>query len=331
MKLTIIIPCLNEEQYIEKCISSILENDYPKTDYEIIIVDGGSTDETLDLLKQITKQPPVPIKVLHNEKKTPPTAMNIGIRAAQGELIMRLDTHAFYPSNYISTLVDWKKKLNADNIGAVTKTDVLISSKISEAIKKVLAHKFGVGSGLFRIGVDKAVEVDTVPFGCYSKEVLTEIGGYDERLKRNQDIELNKRLIAAGKTVFLIPYTFCIYYARESWGKFAKNSYDNGKWNIITTYYTKNVASLSFRHFIPLFFVLSLVIPALLTFLFWPFILLAILSFSLYVLTLVFFISKMDRKGTTFFHLFWTFLVLHISYGVGSFVGLFHIGKLFKK
>lgn len=331
MKLSIVIPCLNEEKYITSCIHSVWQNDFPKDQYEIIVVDGGSMDNTLAILKELQSEAPVPMHLLHNPLKIPPTAMNIGIEKAAGELIMRLDTHAAYPTNYISTLVAYKEKLQADNIGAVAITEVLNETKTSVAIKKVLSHKFGVGGGLFRTGTDKITEVDTVPFGCYSKSRLLALGGYDERLKRNQDIELNKRLIASGGKILLVPFTHCVYFAREKWRKFAKNNFDNGKWNLITAYYTKNFASLSLRHFIPLFFVLSLILPALLSLVFWPFIFFSLLSIGLYFLTLIVVISKMDRKGTTFFHLLWTFVVLHISYGMGSFIGLFHFTKYFQR
>lgn len=330
MKLSIIIPCLNEEKYIEKCINSILLNDYPKENYEIIVVDGGSTDRTLKILNKIQlSKINVPIKVFHNPKKIPPSAMNIGIKHSEGELIMRLDSHAYYPSNYISELVKWKNKLNAGNVGAPTKTEVLNVTKTSIAIKKVLSHRFGLGGGLFRLGADEVSEVDTVPFGCYSKKTLIECGKYDERLKRNQDIELNKRFISKGKKVYLIPYTFCVYYAREKWGKLAKNNFENGKWNLITTYYTKTFSSLSIRHFIPLIFFLSLVIPVLLSIFFFPFIFISLISLTVYLVVVFYITSKVNKKNTSFLHVFWTFIVLHLSYGIGSFLGLFHFGKLF--
>ncbi len=331
MNLSIIIPCLNEEKYIKNCINSILSNDYPKENYEIIIVDGGSSDNTLTILNELKNSiKEVQIKILHNPKRIPPTAMNIGINEAKGETIMRLDTHASYPDTYISKLVKWKGKLNADNVGAPTRTEILNPTKTSVAIKRVLGHKFGLGGGVFRIGTDSVVEVDTVPFGCYSKSTLIELGGYDERLKRNQDIELNKRLIAKGKTIYLIPYTYCVYYARETWSKLAKNNFENGKWNLITTYYTKNLSSLSIRHFIPFIFILSLLVPSLLSLVFGPFLYLSFLALGLYLFSLIYVTSKIDKEQTTSSHIMWTFIVLHISYGVGSFVGLFHFGKLFR-
>ena len=330
MKLSIIIPCLNEENYIEQCINSIFNNDYPKKDFEVIIVDGVSTDNTLNIIDELKKNHKN-LSVISNPKKTAPTAMNLGIKAAKGEIVMRMDAHSFYPHHYISTLLEWKDKLKADNIGALWETDVLNKNKISNAIKIILTNKFGVGNGLFRIGVDDPIEVDTVPFGCYDKEIFEKVGYYNENLIRNQDIELNKRLKAKGMKVFLIPFTFCRYYARESYRKIAHNNYRNGYWNMLTIFYTKNIKSLSIRHLVPLLFVLSLALPAVGAIFYPPLIFLSIASLILYITSLIIVISKISLKGTTFLHVLFGFLVLHLSYGGGSLIGLTRIGILFKK
>ena len=91
------------------------------------------------------------------------------------------------------------------------------------------------------------------------------------RLVRNQDIELNKRILRGGGKIYILPDTYCTYLARETWKALSKNNYGNGKWNILTVYYTKMFSSLSIRHFIPLIFLLSLIVPLLLGMLWWPF------------------------------------------------------------
>lgn len=330
MKLTVVIPCFNEEKYIEKCILSILNNGYPQCDIEILVVDGFSKDNTRPIVKKLHESYSN-VHLIDNERKKTPFALNLGIQNAKGDFILIAGAHSSFDNGYIQTMFDEMELLNADLVGGVMNTKIKNETPTSIAIMNVLSHKFGVGNAVFRTGTNHAVEVDTVPFGLYRSSLLKELDGYDERLIRNHDIELSKRILAAGGKIYLTPKAKCHYFARESWKKLAKNNYDNGKWNLITTYYTKNLASLSIRHFIPLLFVLSLVLPLILSFVFWSFILLSILSLLFYIITLVYFISKMERKGTSFLHLFWTFITLHISYGIGSLVGLFHIGKLFKK
>ena len=249
--------------------------------------------------------------------------MNRGIQEAKGNVIMRLDAHASYQPDYFSTLVTGLKRLSADNVGTVCKTDVLNKTPKTLAIREVLGNKFGVGNSSFRTGISEEQEVDTVPFGCWRREVFEKYGLYDVRLVRNQDIELNKRIKRGGGKIFILPDTYCTYLARETWKALAKNNYDNGKWNILTVYYTKMFSSLSTRHFIPLLFVLSLIVPILLALLWWPLILVSAVSLLAYT-CLVFAVSfnLSRKKNLSFFYLFATFFVLHLSYGWGSLVGL---------
>ncbi|MFN2430907.1 MAG: glycosyltransferase family 2 protein [Cryomorphaceae bacterium] len=328
--VSVIIPCRNEEKYIRKCIESVLANDFPHRDYELIVVDGQSTDRTVEILEQLIGEYSNIVR-LENPKKIAPVAMNLGIKKAKGKIIMRMDAHTVYPNNYISRLLHWKEKLSADNVGGISTADVLNKNPTSIAIKKVLRNKFGVGNSFFRTGADGVLEVDTVPFGCYDRELLLEVGGYNERLVRNQDIELNKRLKQQGKKIYLIPEVECTYYARENFKSLARNNYDNGKWNILTVYITKNPSALSVRHFIPLCFVLALVLPLCLGFWKFQFIYVSIAVLLVYSVALLAVISKMDKSGTDTRSLLATFFTLHFSYGLGSLTGLFHIGKLLGK
>jgi hypothetical protein len=154
--------------------------------------------------------------------------------------------------------------------------------------------------------------------------VFTKFGLYDTRLSRNQDIELNKRIVQGGGKIFLLPNLECTYYARETFFDLAKNNYSNGLWNILTVKYTKKLSSLSMRHFIPLCFILSLIVPVMFCALYLPLLFISGVSLLLYFsLLVVIFILLAVGKKLNFFYLMWGFVTLHFSYGMGSLVGIF--------
>jgi len=234
-------------------------------------------------------------------------------------------------NNYFSELVAWSKKLNADNIGALWITDVKNKNPKTNSIKKVLSNKFGVGNSLFRIGIDKVTEVDTVPFGCYRKEVFEKIGFYDERLERDQDIELNKRIKKNGGRIFLLPGLSSTYYARETFSGMTRNNYQTGLWNILTVFFTKRLGSLSLRHFIPLIFLLSLIIPLILAIWFPLLSLVTAISFVSYLFALLKVSLQINDETSSFYFILLGFIVLHFSYGFGSLAGIFRINTIFKR
>lgn len=329
--LSVICPIYNEEKYIAKCIDSMLEQDYPKDDLEIILVDGMSTDNTRKIVAGYVKQYPF-IRLIDNPHRIAPWAMNIGVKESKGEIIMRLDAHATYEKNYFSSLAYGITKYNADNIGSVCKTDVLNKTAKTLAIREVLSNKFGVGNSTFRTGIEGAQEVETVPFGCWKRDVFSKYGFYDVRLVRNQDIELNKRIIRGGGKIIIIPDTFCTYLARETFKALAKNNFGNGKWNILTVYYTKEMRSLSLRHFVPLAFILSVLIPSIVGFIWLPAFGVSLLALFMY-LTLFGIVSARLAltKGLNFYYLFASFITLHISYGWGSLIGLLKLPFIKRK
>lgn len=320
--LSVICPIYNEEKYIAQFLDSLLKQDYPKDDLEILLVDGMSKDNTRGIVADYISQYPF-IRLIDNPDRIVPCAMNRGVEAAKGDIIMRLDAHASYQPDYFSVLVKGLKRLNVDNVGTVCKTDVLNKTPKTLAIREVLGNKFGVGNSTFRTGIDHEQEVETVPFGCWPKVVFEKYGKYDVRLVRNQDIELNKRIIRGGGKIYILPDTYCTYLARETWKALAKNNYGNGKWNILTVYYTKMFSSLSLRHFIPLLFLLSLIVPLLLGLIWWPFALVSVVSLLAYTGLLSAVSLKLaNDKNLNYIYLLITFFVLHLSYGWGSLMGI---------
>jgi Glycosyltransferases, probably involved in cell wall biogenesis len=320
--LSVLCPIYNEEKYIAQFLDSLLRQDYPKDDLEILLIDGMSKDSTREIVAGYTAKYPF-IRIIDNPDRIVPCAMNRGIDVAKGDVIMRLDAHASYPPDYFSVLVSGLKRLHADNVGTVCKTDVLNKTPKTLAIREVLSNKFGVGNSTFRTGIDHEQEVETVPFGCWPRDVFKKYGKYDERLVRNQDIELNKRIHRGGGKIFILPDTSCTYLARETWSALAKNNFGNGKWNILTVFYTRLFSSLSLRHYIPLLFILSLIVPLLLAFIWRPFALVSAFSLIAYLgLLSIVSLRLAMRKHLDFFYLLTTFIVLHLSYGWGSLMGI---------
>ena len=341
-RVSIIVPCYNEEKFIGFVLESLIKQDYPAASMEVFFVDGNSTDDTRKIIQGYAGKYNW-IKLLTNIHKYVPHAMNLGISQATGEIIMRLDGHASYPEFYISRLVSWLDKLNADNVGGTWVTKPGSGTLTALVISRVLSHPFGVGNSYFRTGVSEPREVDTVPFGCYRKEAFDKAGLYNLNLIRDQDIELNKRLKLAGGKIFLVPDVHSVYYSRDQFSRMARNNYENGQWAILTAYYTKTFGSLSVRHFVPLMFVLYvLALPVILVppLFVMPYALpsvkllslLLVMPLLLHALMNAWFSFKiaLQENQILLFPLLWySFFLLHISYGIGSIAGVLKV--IFKR
>jgi len=322
--ISIIIPALDEEKYIVLCIESILATNYPKEKMEILVVDGMSQDRTREIVQEYHEKYSL-IHLLENLDSVTPIGMNMGINISKGEYIFILSAHANYTQDYFLKLIENIKNLNADCVGGVLITDVKNKNKKSSSIKEVLMHRFGVGNASFRTGSSTIRSVDTVAFGCYRRETFKKYGLFNEELTRNQDIELNKRIINGGGKIYLIPDVQCTYYAREDFSSLAQNNYSNGFWNILTAYYTKTLSSLSLRHFVPLLFVLSLIIPLILSLIQPRVLWIGLISLSSYLCLVIIISFRLKNSSNSIRYLIMSFLTLHLSYGWGSLMGILSV------
>ena len=226
--VSIVIPCRNEAAYISGCLESILGGEYPGGRTEILVADGRSSDGTREILARYAREHPGRIVVLDNPQLSTPAALNTAIRCATGSVIIRMDAHVVYPPDYVRRLVAALEETGADNVGGVLETVPADDTATARAIALGLSHPFGVGNSHFRTGTSERREVDTVPFGCYRREVFERIGLFDEELVRNQDDEFNFRLISRGGRVLLLPEVICRYYARRSFRQVSRMYYQYG-------------------------------------------------------------------------------------------------------
>jgi glycosyltransferase involved in cell wall biosynthesis len=321
--VSIIIPCRNEEKFIATCLDSIIANDYAKDKLEVLVVDGMSEDGVRDIIRQYTKQYPF-IRLLDNPKKITPCALNIGIKNASGEIIMRMDAHNTYDKEYVSKCIKYLKERNADNVGGAIRTVSRDGTFIGKAIALVLSHRFGVGNSVFRTGSKEPKCVDTVFGGCYKKEVFERIGLFNENLARGQDMEFNLRLKKAGLKTLLVPEIVSYYYARSGLKSFCRHNFVNGV-GLIYPPLKFGIVIFSWRHLAPLAFVSSLIGSALLSFFSPIFLRLFLVIFSLYLSINIYFSIKSAIRERNIKYLFIMpiiFSTLHISYGLGSLLGI---------
>ena len=322
--VSVVMPLYNEENYIDDCIQSLLKQDYPRSKMEWIFVDGMSTDRTMEILEYYKSKLSF-IRILKNAKKIVPCAMNIGIEAAKGKYIIRLDAHSDYAKDYISKCVYYLDFTSAENVGGVAET--VAEGEVGQAIAKMLSSPFGVGDSQFRTNGESGY-VDTVPFGAFRREVFDRWGGYDERLIRNQDNEMNYRIRKNGGKIYLANDIHLTYHCRDSIKDIVNMALANGKWNIITTKLCGGAMSL--RHFIPLIFDLSIVLLLLLGILWWPSWIALGLELLLYFGLDAFFSKKLAASTKEFWLLMRLFPTFHTTYGFGSIKGIFALPK-FKK
>ncbi len=327
--VSVVCPMLNEERYIRACIESILSQDYPQENLEFFFVDGGSTDGTVQIVESYSKTYPN-IQLLHNPQRFAPHALNIGIRASHGEVVMRIDAHATYPTNYISVLVSQLEELGADNVGAAIHTNPSNSSPEAFAVASVMSSPLGVGNAWFRIGSTIVRKVDTVPFGCFRRDVFDRFGYFDEELIKNQDDEFNARIVRGGGAIYLIPHLFAEYYARPRLAQLRHMYYLYGKYKPIGN--RKLGRIITSRQLVPPLFVLGVILGGL-TAILLPVLLYPYLGvLLLYLLLLLGTSIRIGCKGqhpAAIPYLLLGFATIHCAYGLGYIIG--QLSVLFRK
>jgi len=324
--VSVIVPCRDEEKLIKRMMSSIVSQNYPKENLEVLVIDGISKDKTKDIIKEFIKNYSF-IRILENKEKFTPFALNIGINESKGKIIVRADAHTEYPQNYISRCVEELLKHDEkERIGNVGGTTILPPENglkeikerfeannpgkkyniiIAKSIALCLSSPFGAASA-FRIGAKKSTFVDTVFGGCYKREALDNIKEktyFNEKLTRSQDLELNLRLIKKDWKILLIPDINFYYYPEGDFLNFLKHNFNDGIWSIYPLKFTKKFFKL--RHYIPLFFILSLIFSFFLS-LFVP----KILNLFFFIVTFYFLINLYFSYKISIRTKSWKFLFL---------------------
>jgi glycosyltransferase involved in cell wall biosynthesis len=320
-RVTVILPCRNEARYIAPCLDSILAGAYPSDLLEVLVVDGDSTDDTRTVVREYAERHPQ-VQLLDNPGRIVPTALNIGIRAATGDIIARMDAHVVYPPEYLPRLVAALEESGADNVGGCVITLPADGTATAQAIAIALGHPFGVGNSHFRIGAREARFVDTVPFGCFRRELFHKLGMFDEELVRNQDDEFNYRIVSHGGKIRLQPDVVCYYYARGSLRQLARMFYQYGAFKPLVARKVGRIMTV--RQLVPAGFVTALLGAGLAGLLWRPAWLAGLTLAGVYAAAILFSSARVFRshgvRCATALTL--VFPVLHFSYGLGFLRGL---------
>jgi succinoglycan biosynthesis protein ExoA len=228
--VSVIIPCYNEAGTIVGLLDALRRQSCPTNQMQIVVMDGGSTDGTRETLAEYASDhPQLRLDVIDNPKRTIPSALNLGIRAAEGETIVRLDAHSVPQADYVQQCLDALDRTGAANVGGVWEIEPGGKGWIARSIAVAAGHPLGAGDARYRIHGNPGW-VETVPFGAYRAEWLERVGLYNERLLTNEDYELNARLLKAGGRIWFDPAIRSTYFARPSLLELARQYLRYGFW-----------------------------------------------------------------------------------------------------
>lgn len=319
-EVAIVIPTLNEERFISRCLDSIIKQAFKFEKMDVMIIDGGSNDKTKDIVAEYQKSHQN-IRFIENKKKIQSVAFNIGFKKSTAPYIIRLDAHAEYDSKYISLCIEnLKQDEKRGNVGG--RCNILpFNQSLWAQTNAILNHsRFGIGGAAFRVS-NEAHNTDSVPFGAFPRKIIEEIGGMREDLPRGEDNEYNSRIRKAGYKIFFDPNIISSYFARPTLGASCKQMYANG--NSIGYLYYIDREAIGIRHLVPLLFVVSGLFSIIISVLWSPFCYVFCGGLALYLIAdAIASIMGAKENVKCTLPLFILFFCVHVSYGIGTIAGL---------
>ncbi|XKE93984.1 glycosyltransferase family 2 protein [Metaplanococcus flavidus] len=258
MNISVLVPVYNEELFIEPLFKALAnQKDISRENMEIIVVDGNSTDDTLQKLRELDeKNSEFNLKILHNPKRYISSALNIGLKESSGKYIIRIDVHSTISKDYISRIYNQLAEHSTEYCNFGGRTNAKGYDEKSIIVSKALSSRWVLGGAHFRFS-KKRMEVDTLFPGAWLREDLLKVGGWNEHWLINEDVELNCRLRKiTNKKIIMDPTIVVDYFPRNKLKKLAKQYFNYGYWRIKTA--VKHEESIRVPHLVPLFSLLTL-------------------------------------------------------------------------
>ncbi len=321
MTVSFIIVAYNAGSKLDNLLNDLEQQDYNHNYIEIILVDSRSSDNTKDVMmkfKELNKSFSRVI-VLDNPKKILPCGWNVALAESTGDIILRVDAHSSLPKDFISKNVkriEMGEKVVGGHRISIIDEDNAWQKTLLIAEKSI----FGSGIASYR-RQEKEEYVSTLAHAAYSRETFKNVGGYDERLARTEDNEMHYRMKSAGYKFLLDPTIKSYHHARNSLSKMMRQKYLNGYWIGLTMGVSPKCFSI--YHFVPLLFVLALILTTIGAFMISPMPLIILLAvyFTFNIINTIFSTIK-EKKHFSYLFLPIIFFLLHVSYGWGTLYGL---------
>jgi succinoglycan biosynthesis protein ExoA len=254
LDVSVVVPCRNERDQIETALQSILAQQPPPGGFEVIVADGVSDDGTRNIVSKLAKANPR-LRIVDNPGRIVSTGLNAAIREARGSVIMRMDAHTQYASDYIQNCLEVLQTTGADNVGGAWVAQGM--GIIGRAIAAAFRSPFSFG-GTRGHNPDYEGAVETVYLGCWPRHVFDRVGLFDEELVRNQDDEFNLRLTRMGGKIWQSPLIRSWYIPRGSLRALFRQYMQYGYWKVRVI--QKHRLPASVRHLVAGGFVLSLIV-----------------------------------------------------------------------
>jgi len=324
--VSVVLPVRNEGRHIDTCIERLLEQDYPLDRMEIVVVDGDSNDDTRERLAALqARHPDARLRVLENPDRIVPHALNIAIRAAAGEVIVRMDGHSVPDRDYVRLCVRALAETGAANVGGVV--EPVGTTPFGRAVALATQHRLGVGDAKYRTGGAPGF-VDTVQFGAFRRDVFDKVGLFDESMVRNQDYELNVRIRNTGERIYLDPAIRFTYTPRGTPKALWRQYFQYGWWRVETV--RRHPRSIRLRQLVPPAFVSLLLTLGLIA----PWSAVAAVAFAAlaltYGVTIAWVAIRMARKHHSAppSTVALAFVILHFSWSTGFLMNLLTGGRI---
>lgn len=322
--VSVIMPVRNETLFIERSLAAVLRQTYPKELLEVVVADGMSTDATRETIKRLACNTKIGIHIVDNPRQIAPSGLNRALEKARGEIIVRVDGHCEIEPDYVENCVSLLQSGKADGVGGPIET--IGEDLRSQAIASAMSSRFGVGGSAFRTIDDREMYADTVAFPGYTRVIIDKAGPFNEELVRNQDDEYNYRIRELGGKILLSPAIRSRYFSRSTFRSLWRQYFQYGYWKVRV--FQLHPRQMRSRQFVPFIFVTSLILLAIFS---------LFSSIGRWILAAEALAYLLANVGAAIINakarlsliplLSASFLILHISYGFGSLVGLIAFGN----